>query len=54
MLTVQDCSETDNFRHLSNSVFRSLQFRKEMRHEDHLFLRKGSKLNVNFTDAADN
>ena len=36
---IEGSSEARLFRHLSNQVFRSLQFRKCISYEDHLFLR---------------
>ena len=36
MLTIEGCSETGPFRHLSNHVFRSIYFRKYISYEAHL------------------
>ena len=44
LLTIKGCSETGLFTHLTNHVFRSLQFRKYIIYEGHLFFRSVQKL----------
>ena len=40
MLPVNGSFETGRFGHISNHVFRSAQFRKEINYEGHLFFEK--------------
>ena len=52
ILTVERCSETEVFRHLSNHVFRCPRFRNYISYEDYLFFRKCSMLDVYSTNGA--
>ena len=44
MCTVEGCSETRLFRHLSNHVFRSLKFRKHISYKAYLLFQRVQRL----------
>ena len=51
ILTVHKCSDTEFFRHLSNSCFWNLKFMKQITSETHLFFSKYSKSYVDLGNA---
>ena len=54
MLTVEECSETALFRHLSNHVFRILYVWKYISYEGHPFLQKCLKIDTDFSNSGKN
>ena len=54
MLLIEGSFETGLFRHLSNYVFGSLEFRINISYEGHLFFRKCSKFSADFQNEEKN